>query len=445
MRTIASLDAAGKATIGLACRLALVAMLVFLAGGRAAIAETDTSESRSFWLQDRERIQRQRPQHAPATESRSTHIVRRGPVSSTPSPVPASNGTPVPVDRQFIVAVLGDSLGQMLSQGLQEAFTDKPEVTLLRKARDSSGLVRDDFYDWPKAVRDMLAGNERIDVAVMMVGSNDRQSLHDGAATYDAKSPRWQELYGQRIEALAAQFRDRKIPLIWVGLPIMRNERYSADMLAFNSIMRDAATRAGAVYVDTWEPFADDRGQFDAFGPDINGQIVKIRAADGVHFTRAGARKLAHFVEGDLRRLYDARKPPPATTDSLVASLPPTSGPQGSVATDGPQGQMPPQLSIDVNEVILREAIPGYASRELRATLPLPDLPGPLTVPVKPAAGPVMALTAPNVASGGQLARARTSPVAASDAQALLDATLSEGRPLAPRAGRADDFSWPRR
>jgi hypothetical protein len=51
------------------------------------------------------------------------------------------------VPPSYFVAVLGDSLGQMLAQGLAEAFTDRPGVAILRKAKENSGLVRDDFYD----------------------------------------------------------------------------------------------------------------------------------------------------------------------------------------------------------------------------------------------------------------------------------------------------------
>ena len=49
----------------------------------------------------------------------------------------------------------------------------------MRKAKESSGLVREDYYDWPKAVTDMLAGPEHINVALMMIGSNDRQEIQD--------------------------------------------------------------------------------------------------------------------------------------------------------------------------------------------------------------------------------------------------------------------------
>ena len=60
----------------------------------------------------------------------------------------------------YFVAVLGDSLGQMLAQGLSEALENRPEIAILRKTKEDSGLVRDDFFDWTTATRDLLASGE---------------------------------------------------------------------------------------------------------------------------------------------------------------------------------------------------------------------------------------------------------------------------------------------
>ena len=68
-------------------------------------------------------------------------------------------------------------LSEMLAGGLAEAFEANPDVQVLRRGRSSSGIVRDDYYDWRKALRDMLASNEKVTHVVMMLGSNDRQQF----------------------------------------------------------------------------------------------------------------------------------------------------------------------------------------------------------------------------------------------------------------------------
>jgi uncharacterized protein len=349
---------------------------------------------------------RQRPRYPSAERA-----YRRSPSRPAESKTAKSPEKPA-VPPTFFVAVLGDSLGQMLAQGLGEAFENRPEVAILHKAKESSGLVRDDFYDWIKATQDLLASGEKIDYAVMMIGSNDQQTLRDANGSYEPGSPEWQTAYTQRIEAIASLFREKKIPLIWVGLPILKSERLSAAALNFNQFYRAYAEKAGATYVDIWEAFADEAGHYSVSGPDINGQTVHLRAADGVHFTKAGARKLAHFVEPEIRRKLDEMQPKvePDMTPA-VAPNPETAPNEGAAA--------PSNVS----------ALPGAEAAP----------------PPKPIAGPVLPLTAPVLAAGGQLAtRATSSGAANTEARKLIDQTLQQGQPVAPKPGRADDFSWPR-
>ena len=248
----------------------------------------------------------------------------------------------------------------------------------------------------------MAAGSEKIDLGIILIGSNDRQSLRDGGAILDQRSPKWKEAYLDRAKAIGRIFRDRNIPLIWVGLPIMNYERLSADMLEFNALFKKAAEETGARFIDIWEAFADDRGQFSSYGPDVNGQMARLRASDGIHFTRAGARKLAHFVERDMRRIFEAMQP---AAEPAALSLAPT--------PESPQ--KPPE-------------------------------PPPAQPRIKPEVGPVIVLTNPPRAAGGILLD-HTSPAPAQDREAAArqERTLVQGHAPDPHPGRADDFSWPRK
>lgn len=327
-----------------------------------------------------------------------------------------------PVPPSYFVAVMGDTLGILLANGLQEAFSDKPEIAVLKKGKESSGLVRDDFYDWPRAARELAGGSQKIDVAVMMIGSNDRQSLRQGGESEDPLSPKWREQYAARIDAVTAAFNEKKIPVVWVGLPVMKNENFSADMAKLNEIYRERAAQNGAVYVDIWEALADERGQYSAFGPDINGQIVKLRTADGVHFTEAGARSVAHFVANEVKKLYESHRP----AEPAAAATAPSGQegqPAGQTASHGPTNSAP---------VVFRSPVAA----------PFPSAP---TLPDRPAIGPMQTLNATPAAGGGELAR-RTQPAPANTdtagAQALMRHVFQEGGDQPPRPNRADDYSW---
>lgn len=319
------------------------------------------------------------------------------------------------IEPSFFVAVIGDSLAQMLADGLEEAYADRPEIRFLHKAKDNSGLTRDDFYDWPKAVHDLLATKERIDLVIVMIGANDRQTIHQGAETYDPFSPRWRELYAARVSAVRQAFAERKIPLVWVGLPVMKNERVSADMAQLNELYRQAAGSSGAPFCDVWEAFAGERGQYQAFGPDVNGRIVKLRAPDGVHFTEDGARKLAHFVEGEVKRAFEATRQPAGEAE-LEPAGPPTGQEESASRARG-----------------------DFTPFEVAPQFQAPRL------PERPAVGPVQSLTAPPAAAATELARRqKPPPEPKAAARSLAEHVFVEGRELPPHPGRADDFSWPK-
>ena len=429
-------------------RIAAALCLVFCVCAPAFAIEEENAAS--FFRADRER--QQQMQRAAPIKQRPTHLIRRaapvrGFTVEQPAPAPPDESgartadapaaplAPVvddkpviqrPADALFTIAVLGDSMGLMLGQGLAEAYGDRTDIAVMRKARENTGLVRNDYFDWVKGARDLLEATDKISAAVILLGSNDRQPLRDETGAFDLRAPRWKQIYGDRVEAIAQAFKARGIPLIWVGLPVMKSERFSGDMERLNEVIRERAGRAGATYVDVWDAFLDDRGQFATYGPDVNGQFQKLRAADGVHFTKPGARKVAHFVEMEINRLVDAALPKvdPAvvTVDPRVTVEPPPLAPAPVMAVE-PAKVAPPVV-----------ALPALA--------PTPEV----VIPVRPAAGAVVPLTGPVNARGGELATTRARRATdASEAEALLDRALVQGRPQDSRPGRADDFSWPRR
>ena len=366
------------------------------------IVPHSTSRAPTYW---RPAIER------PATRTAKTP--HRQPPASTAAE--ASHGEAPAVEADFFVVVMGDTLGDMLADGLEEAFEDIPEIGVLHKAKESSGLVRADFYDWPKTAQGIANGPRKPDVAVMMLGSNDHQPLEDGAQAVEPFSPRWREIYAARVEAVIHAFKEKNIPLVWVGLPMMKAERFSADMGQINEIYRASAASAGVPFIDIWDIFADDHGQYSAFGPDVNGQNVKLRAADGVHFTSAGARKVAHFVEGEIKRVFDARQ------------------------QQAPEASAPP--AQETGALPATPAAPAVQSPGPPTPAAAPSLP-----PQRPAIGPTQLLTGPP--GGGQELARRDKPnsrqaTPVSVERAVAEHVFVEGGVQPARPGRADDFSLP--
>ena len=329
-------------------------------------------------------------------------------------------------DPSVQIAVFGDSLADHLAKGLDDAFEDNADVAVLDKAKGDSGLVRKDVVDWPKVVEDYLQANAKTRYGLVMLGANDRQPIRDGETSVEPLTDRWKELYRARVEAMVKPFVDRKIPVVWVGLPPVQNEGLSRDLAIINDIVRDSATKAGATYVDIWPGFVDSRDRYASSGPDPEGQIARLRTSDGIHFTKAGDRKLAHFADVELKRLMGTAAP--ALPDQT---------PTATVAPSAPKGG--PGVSLDGGEVAGSDSV--AIDRQITAMLPsLPEPEGIPALPVKPPAGPVVPLIRMETSPGGTLASGRPLD---GDTMGNVERTLQRGNAPAPQPGRADDFRWP--
>ncbi|MEO0544829.1 MAG: DUF459 domain-containing protein [Pseudomonadota bacterium] len=207
------------------------------------------------------------------------------------------------------VLVVGDFVADGLGQGLESAFMDVENVIIVRQASGSSGFVRDDFYNWPEQIGAII-DEVNPDIVVMQIGSNDRQAMRVDGRAEQVRSDAWTGEYIARVDAFAKAVRDRNRLLVWVGAPPFKFRSMSADMLAFNEIYRNAVESVDGYFVDIWDGFVDENGNFALTGDDIKGQKVRLRASDGINFTKAGRRKIAFYAERQLRVLLgDASAP----------------------------------------------------------------------------------------------------------------------------------------
>ncbi len=202
--------------------------------------------------------------------------------------------------------MIGDSLAYRVSQGLSSALADRPDIAVSNLARDLSGLTRDDYFDWPAASRKLADGTQKTDAAVILLGINDIQPMRAQGGTLEPLGDAWRAAYGARVEAMVAPLLAKHIPVFWVSLPPMHDDKFDAQAIALNEIFREHAEKAGAKYIDIWDAFADADGKFTYFGADSEGQNAKLRTgADGVYFTQAGSRKVGQMLATEIRRVVE--------------------------------------------------------------------------------------------------------------------------------------------
>jgi hypothetical protein len=386
---------------------------------------------------------------------------------------------PFPKGDRYRVLVVGDSLADGLWTGLYRAFQEDTNMEVVNKSKPSSGFARIDSYDWSKAIDDILK-DDTYQIAVVMFGASDDQAIRSGKASLKPGTDAWAETYGQRVEAFAKKLRTKNMAVYWVGLPIMRSPDESDEAEQLNEVYREKSFINGVKFIDTWSGFTDESGRYSAFGPDMSGQVRRLRDDDGVHFTSRGYLKLAHFPEKEIRRDLGLakleRSIPLAGSEDEQAKVmgrvvspgksPPLSAPtaetppeqagesqqpqaraQGEAPSGVEGGTEPAQPAIEqskVGEVDVVRPVISQTTLEAAQTLTpqgaaasLPDsenisgdLPGGLT-----ALASISSVNDPSVASSKPRLPLTQRP---------YYRVLIKGEQLKPKAGRADDFTWPR-
>ncbi len=227
--------------------------------------------------------------------------------------------------------VFGDSLAVDLAKALQRHYAEDPNLIVIGKGVGSSGFVRDDFFDWNAALKQEIEADS-FDIAVIFMGINDKQALMVNGKSEKPLSEAWKGAYTQRLENFLNQLTSANKPVIWLGMPPMSAKKFSASIAQISSLQKLATFAAGAEFIDIYERFTDENGQYSSYGPDLNGQNLLMRKSDGIHFSKAGSDKLAFYVSQSLKNIYRsgtinmAIADPLAETDAQSLQRPPLQG-----------------------------------------------------------------------------------------------------------------------
>ena len=209
---------------------------------------------------------------------------------------------PFPEQDTYKLDVIGGSLAKGLLEGLQELFAQDARLVVARKTRSIAGLTFRRANSDIAGITAAVAA-DRPHVIVVMVGVADRRSLNPARGRrIRPLTDAWRAEYGRRVSKLIKGLKAHKAAVYWVGLPVGRRVKDLEETRVINQIAREKAYRNGIKFIDIWSNFADQTGRYSAYGPDLTGKIVNLRARNGEHFSWAGNLKLAHFVKREINR-----------------------------------------------------------------------------------------------------------------------------------------------
>jgi hypothetical protein len=375
--------------------------------------------------------------------------------------------TPFPQNDTYQVQVIGDWLADGLLGGLLEAFAANPGgAQFARQRYNLSGLMRSrDLSELEQAMT-----NDPSHIAIVMLGVQDRYSLGSRRSPKAEEEARAE--YGARVDQAMKILKKGGRAVYWVGLPNMRRWQDNERAQMMNDIYRERAYLNGVRYIDAFASFIDEGGGYSDYGPDVTGKIKRLRYTDGIHFTDAGYRKLAHFVERELKRdiaqarlersvplagdateqakVNPDRAPPKAESARAQKDKPAKAGVAAPAAAAGASEQKAELGKVDIKVAsadgteqvvtvdIVRPAIPAsvVALMTRRSSADRAAQMGDILVDQIPGGLTVMSSIVP---PRGSDSRRRLSPT-----QTPYFRVFERGERLVPKPGRVDDFSWPR-
>jgi uncharacterized protein len=397
----------------------------------------------------------------------------------------ASYLSPFPPNDQYQIQVIGDEMADGLQLGLTEILTGNTRLMVRPKRIILNGLNRPDHSDKMKSIEDSLS-TDPPQIAVVMLGAWDRVALRDqnSGKRIVFGSPEWRSDYSARADRLLKALKRAKTSVYWVGLPNARYADINEDYQTLNEIIREKLLQNNIKYIDAYTGFLDEFGAYNTYGPDPTGKIVRLRDGDGVYFTMNGYRKLAHFVDRDMRRdvtqarnerdiplagneseqnkinpdkvkLSDAPVALPKNGEAASANAAPSTAAPGAAVADAPVGEQKADtgkitlkmqtggkeetLLLDIIRPAIPESVVQLVTR--RESADKPSQMGETLVQALPGGLLVMnSVTPPAAGSRG----ANGAPQSVSAAQTPYFRVLFRGEKLPPRSGRADDLVWPR-
>ncbi|HZR92371.1 MAG TPA: DUF459 domain-containing protein [Gaiellaceae bacterium] len=211
------------------------------------------------------------------------------------------------------IYVGGDSLvivpGYSLLRALGGSKVYKPVGPL--DGHVATGLERPDVYNWFDRIRQVMK-DDHPNVVVVAFGANDDHDymtgLPPGTSVGSFGSASWVKEYRRRVAGIMDTVIRAHGFLVWIGLPIARSASETRDFEVINRIVAEEARKRprGAAYVDTYLLFADpNTGGYAEYLPKPDGELVKVRAPDGVHFETAGGDIIARLLLKELNAQFD--------------------------------------------------------------------------------------------------------------------------------------------
>lgn len=229
--------------------------------------------------------------------------------ASAPAQAPAAGGAPA----RARVAQAADGprvlfAGDSMMQGVAPIVISRlrriyPHGVFVDASKESTGLTVKRYFDWPTKIRDECV-SQGLRTVVIFLGPNDPWDIYERRQRYIFPSDKWEQKYRNRVDEVLEFAAASGVRVIWVGLPVMREDRIEQGAKIENRIFQEETKKYKFEFVSTGDLLGAVGQPYKKYIEDPKKGKIVVRADDGIHFTSKGLRMISSRIE-DLLSTQD--------------------------------------------------------------------------------------------------------------------------------------------
>ncbi len=194
---------------------------------------------------------------------------------------------------------IGDSLMQGIAPWVMRKLQNDHQIDSIDLSKHSTGLTSTKFYNWPEVLENTLIENPDVKALFVFLGGNDGQSIIDPETERHVRfgTERWDEVYSGRIQLVLDTAQKHGVQVMWIAPPIMKDKKLNEQVGHISEVLQSYLADEATLVIDSKEILQSDTAN-DEYSDSISvdEKLVKVRTADGVHFTPRGQKIIANDV-----------------------------------------------------------------------------------------------------------------------------------------------------
>lgn len=218
-------------------------------------------------------------------------------VTATTSETQPAQHLPFALTQEDQVFFAGDSLMQGVAPHVQKILNQEFGIKTVNLSKQSTGLAYPNFFNWPKTIKETITSNKKIKILVVFLGPNDPWDMQNpkGGSYLRFGSPEWEDVYRSRIKDIIQTAQQHNIEVMWLTPPNMRKPKLNEQMIYLNHLIEDEVKQNNAYVIDTRPILGGHQDHFSETAK-IEGANIKMRSADGIHFSVEGQKAIAKEI-----------------------------------------------------------------------------------------------------------------------------------------------------